>query len=161
MSQTETTTATTTDPATDPAAVPGVPVRSKLQDFLTRGELCIQAMPNLSTPIGRNTLGLWLMAGPLLVMLLIKSLFDIPQGFVGWLRVLLLAIGFAFMGGGMMEWGLSGAEKMNEQAWVFFGLGVAIVGGMVLLQVGLWFGAMGGGSKGGGGRPQYVVAGGD
>ena len=150
-------TGTTTNPAAPDVAAP---VR-RLQDFLTRGELCIQAMPDLSTPIGRNTLGLWLMAGPLLVMLLVKSLLDIPQGFIGWLRVLLLAIGFAFMGGGMMEWGLSGTDKMNEQAWVFFGLGVAIVGGMVLLQIGLWFGAMGGGSKGGGARPQYIMAGGD
>jgi hypothetical protein len=123
---------------TSPAEAPPVVAEKlsfgeRLRRFFSRNEFCFQFWPGLSSPIERNTMGLWLAAGPLLLILLIKAFIGYPTGFMGFLSVVVLVLGFALMGAGMMEWGTSQEESMNVNAVVFFATGATIVLGVMIL----------------------------
>jgi len=143
-------------------SIPADPTRSSLGAFLASkdaaGEnLCVQAWPDPSTPVGRNTMGLWFLAIPVVALLLIKALLGVPGGFLGWLQIIIVSVGFAFIGGALMEWGLSERGEMNDQAKVFLAIGIAMILGLLLLRIGLLVGKTTGRKSGGGGGGTRMI----
>jgi hypothetical protein len=159
MSQVETAVLPTSQVET--AAIPPAdPARASVQSFLAKDSetsLCIQAFPDPSTPVGRNTLGLWVMAIPLVVILLFKALFGRPAGFMGWMQIVIIVLGFSFIGGGLMEWGLSGEASMNDWAKAFLVMGGFLLVGLMLLRLGLVVGGARRKGGSGGGSPRMIM----
>jgi hypothetical protein len=126
-----------------PVQIQPVTVADHTRRFFSREEMCLQLVPGLTTARGRNTAGLWLVGGPLVVLLLLKAMFRWPSGLLGWAWLLIVAASFALVGAGMMEWGLSpdgDAAKVPTESWIYMGIGGGI---LVLLLLGHIFVAYG------------------
>jgi hypothetical protein len=120
------------------------------QRFFSRSEMCLQLWPDPTTARGRNTLGLWLVGAPLVVMLLLKAVFGLWPGLTGWFMLLLIAAAFALLGAGFMEWGLSpmgDAADVPRESWIYMGIGGGVLVAIVLTKIGIVLGRATGGRK--------------
>jgi hypothetical protein len=115
--------------------------------FFSRSEMCLQLLPTTASARGRNTLGLWLVGAPLVVMLLLKALLGWPSGLMGWAWILIVSAAFALLGAGFMEWGLSpegDAAEVPRESWIYMGIGGGVIAFIVLMNLGIAVGrAMG------------------
>jgi hypothetical protein len=143
-----------------PPAAPPTTWNQHTQRFFSRSEMCLQLWPDPTTARGRNTLGLWLVGAPLVVLLLLKAMFGWPRGLMGWAWILILAAAFAMLGAGFMEWGLSpegDAAGVPRESWIYMGIGGGVLVFITLMNLGVALGRSMGGRKNGGG-PTMVVA---
>lgn len=129
------------------------------QRFFSRSEMCLQLWPDPTTARGRNTLGLWLVGAPLVVMLLLKAAFGMWPGLFGWFMLLLIAAAFALLGAGFMEWGLSpmgDAADVPRESWIYMGIGGGVLVTLALTKLGIALGRMSGGGRKNGGQTVVV-----
>ena len=155
---TTTTTATATATGAELEGKPGGALRQYSDRFFSRSEMCLQLWPTMSTSRGRNTLGLWMVGAPLVLLLLIKGMTGWPHGLFGWVWLLIVAAAFALLGAGFMEWGLSpdgDAAKVPRDAWIYMGVGGGVLTLILLVNLGM---AVGRATKQSRAQPTTIVA---